>query len=176
MGRRSWSRRSAPAPILVALTTLVIGAVTGGCGAETGVSSGATVSVYLSAPMRGPEGSRGKALCTGAKRALAGVRGEAGDLQVSLTCLDASGSTGSWTLAQVGANARRATEDSTTVAYIAEPGAKARRQSRPILEEADIAEVVASSGASAMRQILQAIEESSPDSLRESVSESLEGG
>ena len=145
------------------------------CGTETGVSSGATISVYLSAPMQGPESQRGRALCTTAKSALARAGGKAGDLRVQLTCLDASGPTGAWTLARVGANARRAVEDSTTVAYIAEPALDARRQSRPILEEAEIAQLHASSGSSAMQQVLNAIEESDPASLRESVSDSLSG-
>jgi branched-chain amino acid transport system substrate-binding protein len=174
LGRRSRLARPAPALIL-ALAVSVVGPTLGGCGAETGVSSGATVSVYLSAPMRGPEASRGRTLCTEAKRALASAGGKAGDLQVRLSCLDASGPAGPWTLARVGANARRATQDSTTVAYISEPDPKARQQSRPILEEANIAEVHASSGTTAMRRILQAIEAADPDSLRESVSEELTG-
>jgi branched-chain amino acid transport system substrate-binding protein len=133
------------------------------------------VTVYLSAPMRGPEAPHGRALCAEAKNALARARGNAGDLHVHLRCLDASGPSGAWTLATVGANARRAVQDSTTVAYIAEPSSKARSQSRPILEEAEIADVAGSSGASAMRRILAAISNADRNSLRESVSESLSG-
>jgi hypothetical protein len=140
------------------------------CGTETGVSSGATVSVYLSAPMSGPEGPRGRSLCREAKNALARAGGQAGDLRVKLTCLDASGPAGAWTLASVGGNARQAVEDSTTVAYVAEPDLDARRQSRPILEEAEIATVT---GADAMQRILGAIEDAPGGSLRESVSEAL---
>jgi branched-chain amino acid transport system substrate-binding protein len=165
LGRHHW------AAVLAAALTLSISA----CGTETGVSSGATVSVYLSAPMRGPEAQRGRQLCSEAQRTLAAAGGEAGDLRVKLTCLDASGPTGTWTLAAVGANARRAVEDSTTVAYIAEPALDARRQSRLILEEAGIAVITPASGSSAMRQVLRAIVEADSGSLRESVSEDLSG-
>ncbi len=166
MARRRWS-----AAALAAALALSISA----CGTDTGVSSGATVSIYLSAPMRGPEAARGQQLCSEAERTLARADGKAGDLRAKLTCLDASGPTGTWTLAKVGANARRAVEDSTTVAYIAEPARDARRQSRLILEEAGIAVITPSSGSTAMRQVLRAIEESDSGSLRESVSEDLSG-
>jgi branched-chain amino acid transport system substrate-binding protein len=145
-----------------------------GCGGASGVSPGATVAVYLSAPMRGSEASSGKAECASAKRILAQAGDSAGDLHIRLLCLDASGPAGPWTLAQVGANARQAAEDSTTVAYIAEPNARARTQSRPVLEEAQIAQVTAISGAAAMRRVLVAIEDADLNSLRASVSASLE--
>ncbi len=165
MGRHRWA-----AAALAAVLPLSIAA----CGTETGVSSGATVSVYLSAPMRGPEAARGQQLCSEAKRTLARAGGKAGDLRARLTCLDAGGPAGSWTLAAVGANARKAVEDSTTVAYIGEPDVQARRQSGPILESAGIPQLPAASGSSAMRQVLLAIEGADSSSLRESVADSLE--
>jgi len=161
LAKRSWA------------AALILSLSLAACGPTEGVSSGATVTVYLSAPMRGAGGGVGRELCTSARKALSQANGEAGDLNVRLRCLDAGDPTGTWALAAVGANARRATEDSTAVAYIAEPDPRARRQSRPILEEAEIAEVTASSGATAMRRILRAIEESDSSSLRESVSNSL---
>jgi hypothetical protein len=165
LARRSW------AAALILSLSLTLAA----CGTTEGVSSGATVTVYLSAPMRGAEGGVGKQLCASATSTLSQADGRAGDLNVRLRCLDAGGPTGTWTLAGVGANARQATEDSTTVAYIAEPEPRARLQSQPILEEADITQVTASSGATAMRRILDAVAEANPDSLRESISESLNG-
>jgi hypothetical protein len=158
------------------VTALILSLTIAACGTTEGVSSGATVTVYLSAPMRGAEGGVGKQLCASAMSTLSQADGKAGDLNVRLRCLDAGDPAGTWTLAAVGANARQATEDSTTVAYIAEPDPKARRQSQPILEEADIAQVADSSGGqAAMRRILAAIEEADSSSLRESVSNSLSG-
>jgi branched-chain amino acid transport system substrate-binding protein len=158
LARRRW--------VAALLLPLLIAA----CGTTEGVSSGATVTVYLSAPMRGPEGGVGKQLCASAKSTLSQADGKAGDLNVRLRCLDASGPTSAWTLATVGANARRAVEDSTTVAYIAEPDPQARHQSRPILEEADIAAVT---GGDSMQRILSAIEDAGGGSLREQLSEAL---
>ena len=163
MARRRWA---AAAAVVLVLTLSA-------CGTTSGVSSGATVSVYLSAPMRGSDGQGGRELCSEAKETLTRAGGKAGDLRIRLLCLDASGPDGIWTLARIGANARRAVEDSTTVAYIAEPDPKARRQFRPILEEAEIAPVTASSGSTAMRRILTAIEEADSGSLREQLSNAL---
>jgi hypothetical protein len=79
-----------------------------------------------------------------------------------------------WTLAAVGANARRATEDSTTVAYIADRDPTAARFSHSILESAGIAQLPPSpSAASAMTRLLTAIDEAGSSNLRESVDESL---
>lgn len=150
-------RRVLESPALLiacAFATLI-----GGCGGDGGVSGGATVSVYVSAPLRGPEASAGRALCAGARAELARDGGGAGDVRVRLLCLDASGAGGAWTLARVGANARRAVEDSTAVAYIGEPDRRARRQSRPIVEAAGIAELAGYPGSAAMGLILDAIRE-----------------
>lgn len=156
------------------LFACALGLLAVGCGGG-GVSKGATVSVYVSAPMRGAEGGRGREICAGAKQVLAAAGGRAGDVRVRAICLDVGGPQGTWALAQVGANARRATEDSTTVAYIGEPSPKARRQSDPILEAAEIADIPPGSGSSAMRRVLDAIGESSSASLREAVRETLHG-
>lgn len=163
MARRRW------AAAVAVVSALAFSA----CGTTSGVSSGATVSVYLSASMQGPDGRKGRELCNEAKETLTRAGGKVDDLRIRLLCLDASGPDGTWTLARVGANARRAVEDSTTVAYIAEPDPKARRQSRPILEEAEIAAVTASSGGTAMRRILAAIEDADSGSLREQLSKTL---
>lgn len=153
---------------------LVLVLALAGCATETGVSSGATVSVYLSAPLRGEGGAPGRALCAEARRALAAAGAETGDIRVRLQCLDAGDPTGTWTLARVGANARRAVEDSTTAAFISDADPKAERQSRPILEEADIATIPATDGASAMNRVLNAIDAADPASLRESLFEFFE--
>jgi hypothetical protein len=77
-------------------------------------------------------------------------------------------------LAAIGANARRATEDSSAVGYIGEPTRAATRFSEPILEEAGIAQLPTSSGTTAMAALLRAIRQA-PDtgSLRGSVNDEL---
>ncbi len=78
-------------------------------------------------------------------------------------------------LARIGANARRATEDSSSIAYIGEPTRAASRFSEPILEEAGIAQLSETSGAVGIKKLLKAVDEaSSSGSLRESVRDELE--
>lgn len=62
-------------------------------------------------------------------------------------------------LAQIGENARRATEDHSSIAYIGERTQAASRFSAPILEAADIPQYTQLSGARAMRELLQALDE-----------------
>ncbi len=62
-------------------------------------------------------------------------------------------------LAQIGANARRATEDSSSIAYIGEPTAAASRFAGTILEEAGIAQISQTPGAAAMAEVLKALDE-----------------
>jgi D-alanyl-D-alanine carboxypeptidase len=145
----------------VALALLALGVGATGCG-EAGVSSGATVHAYVGAP-----------LCAGAKRELAKHGAEAGDVRVRMLCLVPVNPGGRLDLATIGANARRATEDSTAIAY-AEPPGPANRFSRTILEEAGIAWTTATSGATAMRRIIDAVSEAGSGSLRDKVREALE--
>jgi len=132
-----------------------------GCGGESGVSAGASVAAYVEAP-----------LCAGATQALAQRDGKAGEVRVRAVCLAAAEAGKRVDLATIGANARRATEDSASVAYLEAPARPSF--SRPIVESASIAVIRASSGAAAMARLLRAIAESgSSGSLRESVREAL---
>jgi len=148
------------AAVLATAICALLGA--SGCGESSGVEEGATVTAYVAAP-----------LCAEAKRELERHGPEAGGLRVRLFCLEATGDAGKLDLATVGANARRATEDSTAVGYLEAPGT-AVRFSRPILEEAGIATVVDASGARAMNRLLDAIAAADTGSLRQSVSDALE--
>jgi hypothetical protein len=60
-------------------------------------------------------------------------------------------------LAVIGADARRATEDSTTVGYIGEPDPAAARFSRPILTSAGIEQLSNLPATVAMTRMLGAI-------------------
>jgi hypothetical protein len=133
-----------------------------GCGEEQGVADGATVTVYVTAP-----------LCAGAQRELASEQGRVGSVRVRAVCLDDAEDGTRLNLATVGANARRATEDSTTVAYLEARDPAASRFSRPIVDSANIARVASDSGRDAMEQVLGAIGEADSDSLRDSVREIL---
>lgn len=150
------ARRAAAA---LALLALGVGAI--GCG-EKGVSSGATVHVYV-----------GPSLCAEAAHELTKQGDSAGDVKVQVICNPVTERGGHLELATVGAAARRASEDSTAIAYVETPG-RSSRFSRPILEVAGIAWTTGSSGASVMGRVLRAVSEADTNSLRDSVREALE--
>jgi hypothetical protein len=131
-----------------------------GCGGGGGVEEGATVTAYVEAP-----------LCAGARRALGREGAEAGSVRVRAVCLADSRDGGGQNLATVGANARRATENAETVAYLETPATPSF--SRPIVEAAEIPVIRSTSGERAMEQLLGAIAEGGSGSLRDSVSEAL---
>jgi hypothetical protein len=160
------ARRGLPALLLAILA----GTVLLGCG-EEGAAGGATVTVYVSAPLRGPEAEAGQRLCDEA-REQAGRGREGEDLRLRVVCLDPSGPDGRWTLARVGANARRATEDSTAVTYVGEPDSEARRQSRPIVDAAGIAELGGMSGREAVAAVRAAIAAGDESEPRQAVFDS----
>jgi hypothetical protein len=143
-------------------------ALVSGCG-EGGAEAGARVTVYVSAPLHGTEATAGKRLCQGARGEAVRSGGKVEDLELEVVCLDAAGEDGRWTLAQVGANARRATEDATTVAYVGEPDPQARKQSRPIVAAAEIAELGGLSGEAAMKAVVAAIREGDASEPRSAV-------
>jgi hypothetical protein len=126
------------------------------------VAKDATVTAYVEAP-----------LCAGAKLELAKQGNRAGELHVQAKCLPSSRSRGKLKLATLGASARRATEDSTTVAYLEASDSRASRFTHPILETAEIPWVSASSGKAAMARLLRLIEASGSGSLRASIQEAL---
>jgi hypothetical protein len=153
-------RRGGIASLAIAGVLLLVAS---GCG-EEGVSSGATVSAYVA-----------ESLCAEAKRELARGGGKAGEVRVRAVCLPGTESGGRLDLAATGANARRATEDSTSIAYFEAPG-PASKFSRPILDEAGIAYLTAGSGSAAMKRLLGAIEDADTSSLRASVHKTLSQG
>ncbi len=152
----------------IAIACLLGAALLAGCG-EGGAEAGARVTVYVSAPLHGAEAAAGRRLCAGARSEAARGGGAVEDLELDVVCLDAAGGEGRWTLARVGANARRATEDSTTVAYVGEPDPRARKQSRPIVAAAEIAELGDLSGEEAVARVSAAIAEGDASEPRQAV-------
>jgi len=133
-----------------------------GCGSGTGVSEDATVTAYVEA-----------SLCAAAKQELVRRDVRAGDLRVQAVCLPSPREAKKLNLATLGANARQATEDSTTVAYLEASDPRASRFTHPILETAEVPWIVTSSGTTAMRRLLKLLESADSGSLRKSLSEAL---
>lgn len=156
MGRHDW--RGAGAAVACGLALVALG-----CGAPEGVEEGAVLNAYVSA-----------SLCAGARQELAAADGRAGDVRVRAVCVEDRRARGGSRLAAIGAAARRASEDSSSVAYLGAAEPVAVRFSETILEEAGIARISAESGSLAMRKLLRALRRSGDAaSLREAVYERL---
>lgn len=119
-----------------------------GCGESASVAEDASVAAYVAAP-----------LCKEAEREASASGQRAGDLRVQVVCLPAVVSDGRLDLARIGANARRATQDSSAVGYIGESTRAATRFSATILREAEVAQLPGANGAAAMTKLLNAIAE-----------------
>jgi hypothetical protein len=144
-----------------ALVTALLGLVVAGCGG--GDASGATVSVYVAAP-----------LCAGAKAELASHGAKAGRYEVAVRCLASSERAGGGLeLAVLGANSRRATEDTSAVATLEAPG-PGGRFALPILETAGVPLLTAANGRDGMKRILGAVGSAGGSDVRDSVREALE--
>lgn len=128
-----------PTCALIALSAFV-----SGCG-EGGVSNGATVSVYVAKP-----------LCAAAEGELAKEGKRVGEAEVQIVCLPPVQRRSRADLATAGANARRATEDSTAVAFL-ETTAPSAKFTESIVKAAGIAWLETSDGATAMRRVLDAL-------------------
>jgi branched-chain amino acid transport system substrate-binding protein len=124
------------------------------------------VNVYVAAP-----------LCAGAKREIGRDGGRVGQVRVRPVCLAPTEGGGRIDLAVLGANARRATQDTSTVGYIGESDPRATRFSSTIIESAGIAQLSGMSGSAAMARLLSAIEAAGDaDNLREVVAEEVSRG
>lgn len=118
----------------------------------------------------------GIATCQSAQRAVESKADQVAPLRIRVRCLPAVEHLGRFDLAQIGDNARRASEDSTTIAYIGEVEPHANRFATPILEEAGIAQLAEMSGPAAVAKILAAVEVAGGSgSLREAVHDELSG-
>jgi hypothetical protein len=147
--------------LLAGLAALAVGLVLAGCGGSD--SEGATVSVYVAAP-----------LCAGAKQELASHGTTAGHFTVAVRCLAPSERAGGGVdLATDGSNSRRATADSSAVAVLEAPGPGAKFTSA-ILESAEVPLVTSTSASKGMKRILEAIEGAGDSGVRGAVGDALE--
>jgi hypothetical protein len=151
-----------PKAKVAAALVLTAAVVVVGCGEGAGVAEDATVTAYVVEP-----------LCADAKLELGRARGRVGELRVEAVCLPNPRSPRKLDLATIGANSRRATEDSTSVAYLEAFDPPGNRFSEPILEAAEITGIYRSSGQKAMASLLRAIEAWDSGSLRASVRDNL---
>jgi branched-chain amino acid transport system substrate-binding protein len=109
---------------------------------ESARISGGTVTIYTSLPRHGVSHAAGAAVAAGQRLALADAGGRAGGLRVRLIGL---GSTEPgerlWDPGRVNANAERAADDDTTIAYLGELDYGASAVSVPVMNDAGILQV-----------------------------------
>lgn len=129
----------------LALAVLVLALAVAGCGIAGTPKVEAPVTVYVSLPMTGPHGGEGRDAADGVRLALEGAQGKAGSIQVRAVYLDdARGKV--WDSVAVGANARRAVQDSSAAAYIGELDSEPTRASVPITNNAGLVQVSPGAG------------------------------
>jgi hypothetical protein len=146
---------------LAVLAALGLGVAVVGCGG--GDSQGATVSVYVAAP-----------LCKAAKSELDSHGATAGHFKIAARCLAPSERAGGGVdLATDGSNSRRATADTSAVATLESPG-PGNKFTRSIVESAGIPLLTSTSGSKAMKSVIEAVESAGTGNVRESVQEALE--
>jgi branched-chain amino acid transport system substrate-binding protein len=119
--------------------------VASGCAASAGGEVDGPVAVYVSLPLSGPRSADGRDAADGARLALEQADGKAGDLEVRAEFLDDAKGT-AWDPATVGANARRAAQDSSAVAYLGELDSEPTRASVPITNDANLVQVSPTAG------------------------------
>ena len=173
MARHKAGRGARPLPVppkakrtvsltAIGLAACVVLSAAAGCGEAEGVSDGATVATYVEAP-----------LCAEAQRELRRHDGRAGGLKLRAVCLPSPHEARKLNLAAVGANARRATEDSTAVAYLEAPDSQRAQFTHRILETAELPWISDASGTAAMARLLELIESAGPGSLRQELRNEL---
>ena len=116
----------------------------GGGGGEGGGTQvqGDTLTIYSSLPKQGANEGQTEAVENGIKLALKEAGNKAGRFNIQYRDLDDStAQAGKWEPGATSANARRAAQDKTTIAYIGEFNSGASAISLPLLNEAIVPQV-----------------------------------
>ena len=128
-------------PLLLALAAALVMV---GCGARSDVSKihGNTLTIYSSLPVHGVSASTAGAVAAGEGFALSEAGHRAAHRRVRLVRLDSTRAGGRvWEPALVSANAKRAANDPTTIAYLGDLDYGASAVSLPITNEKSIVQV-----------------------------------
>jgi branched-chain amino acid transport system substrate-binding protein len=136
MGRHAY-RRSAALVLAIAASTMV---ACGGNGDGGGRGGERTVTIYSSLPLQGASRPIGQALVNGMRLAFKQADNRAGGVRINYVSLDDStAQAGAWTPEAESANARRAIQDRSAVAYLGTFNSGAAAVAIPLLNEAGMA-------------------------------------
>ena len=131
-----------PAACAAAMLAAVVVA---GCGGEedggesANAAAGGSLTIYSSLPLQGASKNQAEAIRNGMKLAHQQAGGRVGDYKIKYTSLDDStAQAGAWTPEATSANARKAAQDDSTIAYLGEFNSGASAVSIPILNESGV--------------------------------------
>jgi branched-chain amino acid transport system substrate-binding protein len=113
-----------------------------GGGGGGGGGGGKTLTIYSSLPLQGASRPQSEDVIRGERLALKQAGNKAGDFKIKYVSLDdATAAAGKWEAGQTSANARKAAQDDTAIAYLGEFNSGASAISIPITNEAGILQV-----------------------------------
>ena len=153
--------------LAAACATALVAAV--GCGEEQsrgGTVPGDTLTIFSSLPLQGPRADQSKSIVNAQKLALRDSGGRVGDHKVNFASADdstAGGDRVGWDPDKTAENARKAVENTRTIAYIGELDSGATAISLPITNEAGFAHVSPGSTAVGLTKFLPGAEKGEPD-------------
>ncbi len=134
--------RRGTAPLCAVLLALTAAGCLGDDGDDPPQAPRGVLTVYLSLPGRGLSADEAAAVEAGARLAFQRAHGKAGPHTVRLVRLDSTRAAGEpWDPGQVQANAERATDDPSAVAYIGELGLGGSAISVPVTNDAGLLQV-----------------------------------
>lgn len=135
-----------------------------GSGEEGSRIPGRTLTVYASLPRHGDSARRADAVAAGQRLALADAGGRAAGYRVRLVELDSSDpEAGGWDPAAVEANAGRAADDPTAIAYLGELDLGGSAISVPVTNEAGILQVSPGDGLTSLTRVQPGIARVPPE-------------
>jgi branched-chain amino acid transport system substrate-binding protein len=155
-------------PLLAAACALTLVFVAG-CGEEQsrgGTVPGDTLTVFSSLPLQGPRAAQAKSIVNAQKLALRDSGGRVGAFKVNFASADdstAGGDVVGWDPDKTAENARKAVENTRTIAYIGELDSGASAISLPITNEAGFVQVSPGSSAVGLTKFLPGAEKGEPD-------------
>jgi branched-chain amino acid transport system substrate-binding protein len=144
-------------------------AVVGGCGNEQsrgGNVPGDTLTIFSSLPLQGPHAATSQEIVNAQKLALREVGGKVGDFKVNFASADdatAGGDRVGWDPDKTAENARKAVENTRTIAYLGDFDSSATAISLPITNEAGFAQVSPASTAVGLTKFVPGAEKGEPD-------------
>ncbi len=138
------------------------------CGSKDKSSSSSSgsksLTIYSSLPLQGDSRPQSQSVVNGEKLALEAAGGKAGDFTIKYVSLDdATAAAGKWDAGAVSNNARKASQDAGTIAYLGEFNSGASAISIPILNQAGILQVSPSNTAFGLTKSGPGADKGEPD-------------